>query len=563
MALGNYESVSIREAMERINCINDGWFLPNIQRQYVWGSRDSSEEYICLLLDSILKGYPIGGLVLWETSESIPFREFLGDYSYGFVTKIVPEDRWGMHKFLVYDGQQRLQTLYSVLYHRFNGRILYFDLLFDEKDGDVDETGFYFKNPNEESVSTSISLVALTSKNPDISDKIALQNAFTSNQMLSQEEKTRIEANLERLWTVFVEKKIRSIAYFPVSSKTSYEVNEVFRRLNTGGIQLSQLEMVLAKIKEASAFYEEELWDISRNIWKATAGIDFSALEIMQLIYLMVFQTIRVDESRISKDSIGHLVSMLDAVKEVLPSFFETFFFEGFHINKKWLIIRTQAIFPMLAYCVKLKLSGFEWKLWKIGSFREMKTYFIKSQLCDWNTQTMVNAFARLAIEKAERNEPFPLSEITSVALKKNRTSEVYFYQLESQPWFSLKVLTPSRMYLFNDRTPQIDHIYPKNLHKGLSDETSYRTAVDVIWNMQPTPAGLNREKWDKHPVVFFTSEVGRSFIGSYDFVPRDLSDKAWQNENDFIEYRKHLMVDFMKKEYDIVLQENVEDSIN
>ena len=103
MAQGNYEGISVREAMERINAMNNGWFLPIIQRQYVWGSRDSSEEYICLLLDSLLRGYPIGGLVLWETESAIPYREFLKDYKIGAVTHIVAEGRWGAHKFLVYE----------------------------------------------------------------------------------------------------------------------------------------------------------------------------------------------------------------------------------------------------------------------------------------------------------------------------------------------------------------------------------------------------------------------------------------------------------------------------
>ena len=98
MSQGNYEGISIREAMERINAPNNGWFLPNIQRQYVWGSRDSSEGYICLLLDSLFRGYPIGGLVLWETDARVPFREFLEDYNVDSVAMIVAEERWGYHR---------------------------------------------------------------------------------------------------------------------------------------------------------------------------------------------------------------------------------------------------------------------------------------------------------------------------------------------------------------------------------------------------------------------------------------------------------------------------------
>jgi hypothetical protein len=59
------------------------------------------------------------------------------------------EGRQGAHKFLVYDGQQRLQTLRSVLYYAFNGRVLHFDLLFDDTKEYADETGFVFRDKDK------------------------------------------------------------------------------------------------------------------------------------------------------------------------------------------------------------------------------------------------------------------------------------------------------------------------------------------------------------------------------------------------------------------------------
>ena len=174
MSQGNYEGISVRDAMDKINAKNNGWFLPNIQRQYVWGNRESSEEYICLLVDSLMRGFPIGGLVLWETDEPVPYREFLTDYEVGSVAKMVPKEKWANHKFLVYDGQQRLQTLHSILYHRFNGRVLYYDLLFDPSENEIDETGFFFKNKDEEVPGTCISLPELTGKSTS-EDKIQLR----------------------------------------------------------------------------------------------------------------------------------------------------------------------------------------------------------------------------------------------------------------------------------------------------------------------------------------------------------------------------------------------------
>ena len=322
-----------------------------------------------------------------------------------------------------------------------------------------------------------------------------------------------------------------------------------------GDAQLIQLELVLSRVKAESIFFEEDLWDITREIKEATNGYEFRAYEIMHLIYLLVFKTTKVDESRVDKENVLNLVKMLDSVRVVLPHFFKHFFYELFYINAKWLILRHQAILPMLVYCVTLYRQGYKWEIYKINT-DAMMTYFIKSQLCDWNTQTMVTAFSREAERAAIENKEFPIAAITAIAVEKHRTSEVSFYQLVDSIWFSLKILTPKRLYLFNERTPQIDHIFPKNLHHGQPDAKEYSEKVDVIWNMQPTPAGVNRQKWNTNPVEYFSSAEGRPFLNSYDFLPDTLSSDEWKNEDAFLAFRKQKMSDFMQSEYNIVLQE-------
>ena len=259
MSQGNYEGISIREAVEKINNIANGWYLPQIQRQYVWGSRDSSEEYVCLLLDSLLRRFPIGGLVLWETDAPVPYREFLGDYRPGAVARIVPEERWGYHKSLVYDGQQRLQTLYTVLFHEFNGRVLYFDLCFNRESAEPDETGFFFKDASEPAPEFSISLMHLMGLRDDSSEKVTLLAKWMGETRLDECQRKVVLANLDALWNVFVARDVKSISYFPVKAMDDGAVNEVFRRLNTGGVPLTQLEMVLAKIKEAEPYFEPDI----------------------------------------------------------------------------------------------------------------------------------------------------------------------------------------------------------------------------------------------------------------------------------------------------------------
>ena len=106
--------------------------------------------YICKLFDSILRGYPIGGLIIWNTKQEIPYREFVCDYQSGDIPMLVDRGLHGREdKWLVYDGQQRLQTLHSCSKYTFNGKILVYDLLLElSGEHDSNETRFSFVEKN-------------------------------------------------------------------------------------------------------------------------------------------------------------------------------------------------------------------------------------------------------------------------------------------------------------------------------------------------------------------------------------------------------------------------------
>jgi uncharacterized protein with ParB-like and HNH nuclease domain len=89
--------------------------LPGIQRDFVW-----SKDKIIKLLDSIMRGYPIGIALLWETYNDIQFRLFDSDYRTGNLYTFHDNVKHKKIK-LVLDGQQRLQSLYTALYGKLNG----------------------------------------------------------------------------------------------------------------------------------------------------------------------------------------------------------------------------------------------------------------------------------------------------------------------------------------------------------------------------------------------------------------------------------------------------------
>lgn len=142
----SFMSISVKEAMDCINSTNNGWFLPAVQRPFVWGSRYESEKYICKLFDSILRGYPIGTLIVWNSDKEVPYRQFMNDYIDGEIASFVDKNMWKREdKWLVYDGQQRLQTLFSCLKYTLNKRVLTFNLFFDiNGTDDAEANGFEF-----------------------------------------------------------------------------------------------------------------------------------------------------------------------------------------------------------------------------------------------------------------------------------------------------------------------------------------------------------------------------------------------------------------------------------
>jgi len=74
--------------------------LPEMQRRYVWRATRVRD-----LMDSLYRGYPTGGILLWETDEPIPEQ----DFAVSQAKNPYPSTR------LLLDGQQRLTSLAAVL----------------------------------------------------------------------------------------------------------------------------------------------------------------------------------------------------------------------------------------------------------------------------------------------------------------------------------------------------------------------------------------------------------------------------------------------------------------
>ena len=104
--------------------------IPQFQRHFIWDKRKSAK-----LVDSLLKGYPIGTFIFWKTKEELRSIRNLGDVE-------LPPTPAGDYIQYVLDGQQRLTTLFATvrgLSVQRDGRTDDFSQMYIDLDADSDQ----------------------------------------------------------------------------------------------------------------------------------------------------------------------------------------------------------------------------------------------------------------------------------------------------------------------------------------------------------------------------------------------------------------------------------------
>jgi len=98
--------------------------LPAMQRPFVW-----KEDRITKLMNSLLRGFPLGTALLWKTATMQRFRRFQRDVQpdAGITVDFDSDD--STERYLVLDGQQRLTSLFVAIAGTYDGKKLFVDVL--------------------------------------------------------------------------------------------------------------------------------------------------------------------------------------------------------------------------------------------------------------------------------------------------------------------------------------------------------------------------------------------------------------------------------------------------
>ena len=264
--MGQFKDITIKEVIEEINV---SYFLPDIQREYVWLDR-ASEKKIEQLFDSILRNYPIGSFLFWklkktdvETGKSassdpdklnFQLYRFIEDYD---VRKPHNEkidiNRVNSNDLnIVLDGQQRLTSLFIGLKgsrtlkkpkgwwdnpSAFELKRLYLNLRYQPSEEDTEDCyQFEFKAPDQVPEADEHNFWF---KVGDILTLPSLNRYCRENALSDDEADT-----LEKLKNVICNERL--ISYFEECEKNLDKVLKIFIRVNSGGAKLSYSDLLMS-----------------------------------------------------------------------------------------------------------------------------------------------------------------------------------------------------------------------------------------------------------------------------------------------------------------------------
>ncbi len=206
--------------------------IPQFQRDFVWTMQKSAD-----LMDSIIKGYPIGTFIFWRTKERLRSVRNIGN-------QLLPEPQAGEFVDYVLDGQQRLTSLFASLK----------GIKLVREDGKEDDFSQIFIDL-EATESDQIVITDTNGRSPEslISVIDLLTGDFTKLAAYPSQyhEKLRTYRN-----------RIESYQYSVIQVRDApIEVaTEIFTRINVGGKPLSLFEIMVAK-----TFDQERKFDLSEK----------------------------------------------------------------------------------------------------------------------------------------------------------------------------------------------------------------------------------------------------------------------------------------------------------
>jgi len=523
--------ITIGEYLNKIDAYQ--LFVPAFQREYVW-----KREHAKALFHSLIKEYPFGTLLTWDTDEP---PELKGERKYN--------KKQGAIK-LILDGQQRITTMYLII----KGTIPPY---YTEKDITNDVRSLYvnletldleFYKPK--SMDNNPRWVRLTDIFKDLVKANHIVKELKKNSELTEEYEDKIFDNFNKI--KLIEKRPFIEQAIPITASIR-EAIDIFYIVNASGVNLTDAELALAQISgywpDARRLFKEKLNALASQGF--VFNLDFIVYVLLGIMYNMG-SDMRKLHSIDNKERIIQVWEILDGkvleyVLNILKS--QAFVDHTKEINSVY------ALIPIIVYAfnkIENKLTQIEIKkAIKWFYYSQIRQRYISQlpQKLDTDIKIVVNSEnpfdELLGIIKAERPLEIVKDEFVGATVQHPLFNLMKFY-FKSQNAVCLGTGIGLRKNMGKKYELEYDHIFAssilKNLGYNLNNRQKYPLAQEIT-NRAILTTSENRSKSAENADVYL-SEVKKNFPDAIKLQLIPESELLWKIENYelFLEERRKLL---------------------
>ena len=583
--------------------------LPHIQRPFVW-----DEEQMAQLLDSLLKGYPIQTFLFWKTQDAIAVRRFqaeldpLRDVASSYDEASSKEN---VVKTLVLDGQQRIQSLYTlftggVVMHVSKGkkgqsalRKAYINLAVGAYD-DSDRIAFFSDEQLKKHLAAVEKAKQQAEKDPtkkrpglqfwyeitslypiagDEANSLASELLATRKSEVPDGTSDTIRANFTALHNVLTNSTILNAETLDQTQKKRYNLDtvlDIFIRVNRGGTRLAPFDLLFAKIKGSSSRIERNVSEVLGMLNKAN-GMSFENDFILRSVLVAMDKKAQLKpelfDDKLVSDIEAKWLQVFETYKALSDFISRTIKVHGTKGTPGYVIFTP--IFDYLYMRQELGLPAAPNEV----DCKKLKAFYFSGVLFNWfglHTDGALNSIHEILLKNKDaiRVGGFPLDAVKAHFKAEGFETEFTDELLDFDGKRRVALLdlvyshhTGGSAYSVDSSQnyPHIDHIYPQKavlaelygiapVKKGEKATQDYNEAVEAIndiGNFRLFQASLNMSKNDKHPLEYFSD---RSVVPQ-DGLKCQLLVDEYVNDLSRLAWTKEAFLEFTAKRRAAILQ--------
>jgi hypothetical protein len=571
--------VTVAKVLERIH--SSDYLLPAIQREFVW-----RQDQILTLIDSLMRGYPIGSFLLWDVKP-----ESAGNYTYyNFITHFhelnapyaskatVPPGRGIV---AVLDGQQRLTALNIALYGSHTER---------KKGAWVSNASAYIKkhvylnlveSPTHEELGNAFDLRFLTDDEAKplpgepnrwfkVNDILKMSDGGPAvmKEIINRGIDLLTTEPFDRLYALYNAIMVaQPINWFLESDQSADKVLDIFVRVNSGGTTLSYSDLLLSmatnqwETKDAREEVRSLVHDLNN-----VGGRDFSFTKdnVLKSALMVSGLPLRFAVSTFTRENMEVVESNWDLTRQSLltaATLLKKFGFSSRNLSAHSVIV------VLACYLATIDNQGSYVESGNSGPDRSalkkwlMRT-LIKSGVWGSGLDTVLTRI-RTAIQENKTGE-FPTAAIEQAMSQVGKS--LSFDEVELDEVLAARYGTARAFAVLSLLYPGLDlsaefhqdHIFPKSLFtdKALAKAgiaavaaPEYQERFDTLGNLQLLKGQANIEKQAQLPAIWLESSMSNLPERETYMRENDLNDVSLEF-GDFVEFftaRRSRMLERLK----------------